>query len=253
MRLAVAPLAFVVAVLLAGCGGDEESSSDVSSLEGVPWVLSGGIDVAGWEEAAPNMTFEDGAVTGSTGCNGYGGKYTVDEGALEISEVASTLTACPPPADAVERAFVSALENVGGWRVEDGELMLLDDDEETVLRFQAATPIGSWLATGILRGDGFATLMEGTEITASFADGDELSGSGSCNAYTATYSTDGGAIEISAPASTKKACAEPEGVLEQEGAYLQVLPTVVAYRIEAGSLRLLRADGTAVASYTRAP
>ncbi len=152
VRLGVAPLALlVVAALLPGCGGDDESGSDVSQLEGVPWVLAGGIDVEGWEENAPSATFEGGKVTGSTGCNRYGGQYTVDGDALEITQVASTLRACPPPADEVERAFVAALENVAGWRVEDAELVLLDADGEEVLRYEAATPTGSWSATGFSR------------------------------------------------------------------------------------------------------
>ena len=254
VRLAVAPLALViVVVLLPGCGGDEESSSDVSTLEGVPWVLAGGIDVEGWEKAAPSATFEDGKVTGSTGCNRYGGQYAVDGDALEISAVASTLMACPPPADEVERALLTAFEKVSGWRVEDAELVLLDAEGEEVLHYQAATLIGSWVGTGILQGDALTSPIAGTEITASFTDEDELSGSAGCNTYIATYTTDSGAIEITAPASTRKACAEPEGVMEQEAAYLQVLPTAVSYRLDAGSLQLLSADRTAVASYTRAP
>ena len=137
MRLAVAPLALMLAVVpLAGCGGEDGSSADSSSFEGVPWVLARGIDVENWEEAAPSMMFEDGKVTGSTGCNGYGGKYTVDGDALEISSVAATLMACPPPADQVERAFVAALENIAGWRLEDAELVLLDAEGEEVVRYQ---------------------------------------------------------------------------------------------------------------------
>ncbi len=40
--------------------------------------------------------------------------------------------------------------------------------------------------------------------------------------------------------------------MEQEAAYLAVLPTAVRYRVDGGSLALLSADGTYVASYTRA-
>jgi hypothetical protein len=42
------------------------------------------------------------------------------------------------------------------------------------------------------------------------------------------------------------ACATPEGVMEQEGAYLAVLPTAVPYRVA-----LLSADGTYIASLAR--
>jgi hypothetical protein len=68
-----------------------------------------------------------------------------------------------------------------------------------------------------------------------------------------TYATDQGGIEISPPASTRKACAAPEGVMEQEAAYLAALPTAAQYRLDGGSLALLSADGTYVASYVRAP
>ena len=48
------------------------------------------------------------------------------------------------------------------------------------------------------------------------------------------------------------ACAEPEGVMDQEAAYLAALPTAVGYRLDGASLSLLSADGANVASYTRA-
>jgi heat shock protein HslJ len=153
MRLVVLPLS-----ALAGA----------SSLEGVPWVLASGLDVEGWEEVAPGATFEEGRVAGSTGCNRFTASYRVDGDALEIGEVASTRMACAPPADAVERAYLEALGRVATWRSEKGELALLDADETEVLRYRAATPVGSWQATGLLQGNAFTTLLAGSEITASF-------------------------------------------------------------------------------------
>ena len=114
--------------------------------------------------------------------------------------------------------------------------------------------MGAAVSTGLPgREDAFRSLISGTEITASFDEEGKLSGSASCNTYSATYTVDGGAIEISPPASTKKLCPEPEGVMAQEATYLAALPTAVAYRIDAGSLQLLSEDGTAVVSYARAP
>lgn len=40
--------------------------------------------------------------------------------------------------------------------------------------------------------------------------------------------------------------------MEQEAAYLAALSTAVRYRVDGGSLALLRADDTFVASYSRA-
>jgi hypothetical protein len=48
------------------------------------------------------------------------------------------------------------------------------------------------------------------------------------------------------------ACPEPEGVMDQEAAYLGALPTAVSFRVEGGRLELLSAEGTAVVTYVRA-
>jgi META domain len=56
---------------MAGHGGDEDHAAGASSLCGMPWVLAAGLDVAGWERAAPSATFADGRVAGSTGCNRF--------------------------------------------------------------------------------------------------------------------------------------------------------------------------------------
>jgi META domain len=74
----------------------------------MPWVLTAGVDVQGWEDAAPSASFEDGRLSGSTGCNRYSGPYTVDGDTLEL---------------------------VARWRLEDDEFVLGDADAEKLLRF----------------------------------------------------------------------------------------------------------------------
>jgi heat shock protein HslJ len=128
------PLLLVLA-LAAGCGGDDGTASDPGSLEGVVWVVRSGIDVDGWEAVAPDATFAEGSVSGSTGCNRYMGQYTVDGETLEIGTLATTRMACAPPADAVEQEYVAALEQVTGWRIDDGELVLVDGSGDELLRY----------------------------------------------------------------------------------------------------------------------
>ena len=254
MKFVIAPLAALLAMTSGlACGEDEGSSADPMTLEGVPWILVSGLDVAGWEEVAPSATFEGGSVAGSTGCNAFTASYTADGDALELGPIASTRMACPPPADAVEREYVAALERVTAWRSENGELALLDSDETEVLRYEIGTPVGSWQATGILQGDAFKSVISGTEITASFDVDGTLSGSAGCNSYRARYATERGEIEITQPAGTQKACASPDGIMEQESAYLAVLPTVLSFRVSGRSLELLTAEETPIVSYTRVP
>jgi heat shock protein HslJ len=252
MRLVVALL---VLGLAAGCGDDDEGDTAPAAhappFAGVPWVLSSGLDVEGWERTAPSAVFEDGTLGGSTGCNRYTSTYTVDGEALTLGAIASTQMACPPPADEVERAYVDALQQVAQWRMDDAELVLLDDGAAELLRYREASPLGEWEVTAFLNGSAVASPLPGTSITATFTEGGKLTGSGGCNRYTTSFTTDQGRMRIEAPASTKKHCPEPAGVMEQEAAYLAVLPSAVQFRVDGGSLSLLSADGTYVATLTR--
>jgi heat shock protein HslJ len=253
VRLVVAALLSAIPfAMVAGCGGDDDGQS-APTFADVPWIVSAGIQVAGWESVRPSATFAAGTVGGSTGCNRFTGSYTVDGDELRISSIASTQMACVPPADAVERAYVEALGRVAGWRSENDELVLLDGDGAELLRYRAATPVGSWTATTIQLGVALASPLGGTEVTAQFGADGTLTGVAGCNSYRTTYTTTRGSIEIAPPAATRKACSTPEGVMEQEAAYLAALPTAAHYRVDGDSLALLAADGTYVASYSRAP
>lgn len=108
-------------------------------LEGVSWQLASGVEVEGWESVAPTAVFEGGRMAGSTGCNRYTGPYTVEGDTLELGPVVSTRMACAPPADAVEAAFLAALERVTRWLGDADEVVLLADDGAELLRFRPST------------------------------------------------------------------------------------------------------------------
>lgn len=254
MRPVVVPLVSLVLVaFVSGCGGDEDGGSDAGTLEGQPWVLTSGIDVPQDVAVAwPSATFEDGTVSGSTGCNQLSGPYTVDGDSLELGQLAQTQMACAPPADRIEQSYVAALGRVARWRLDGEELVLSDADDAELLRYAPATPEGEWEVTGLQRGDASVSPLAGTALTARFDADGSLSGSSGCNGYTTSYTTDKGSIEIEPPAGTKKACAEPDGVMEQEAAFLAALPTAVSFRLAGSVLELIDADGKRLVTFTRA-
>ena len=216
-------------------------------------MLASGIDLPqDVAVAKPSAYFEDGTVGGSTGCNQYTASYTVDGDTLEIGQAVMTMIACPPPADAIERAYIAAFEQVTGWSLDGEELVLADDEDAELLRFEAGTPVGSWEATAFLSGDAVVTPIAGTELTATYGEDDALTGSAGCNRFTGSYSTDGGTIEIGELATTRKLCPEPAGVMEQETAYLAALQSAASFRVNGSALLLLSPDGTNVASFIRA-
>jgi putative lipoprotein len=118
--------------LAAGCGDDEEAAP--ASVEGT-WTLTDGVDVDGWEKAAPTADFKDGKLSGSSGCNRYTTSYTTTGDELKLGQVATTRMACAPPASDVELAFLTKLDRVTGWSVDGGELALQAQDGEALLRF----------------------------------------------------------------------------------------------------------------------
>src|SRR5262245_8195606 len=256
MRPAFAASAFLLALsFAAGCGGDDgngtaTTGAEPASLAGVPWTLVSGVE--GAEASPPSATFENGVMGGSTGCNHYSAPVTIDGDSMKIGMIAATLMGCPPPADSVEQAYLAALGQVTGWRMDGDVLVLVNADGDELLRYAAATPIGDWEATSIQTRNALASPLPGTTITAKFAEDGTLSGLAGCNQYTSSYTLDRGAIEIAPPAATKKACASPDGVMEQESAYLAALVTATQFRLDGNSLTLLAEDGTTVAFYVAA-
>ena len=241
----------LLGVLLSACGdsGEEGASAGPAPFEGTPWVLTAGLDAPGVEEHAPSVTFEGGKVSGSAGCNRFQGSFTSSGDTLELGELAVTLMGCPEPAASVEEEFLAVFEQVERWRMEDDELVLADADGSELLRFREPSPAGEWDATSIRTPDAVASLVPGSEITATFARDGTLTGSAGCNRYSAVYTTDGGSITIEPPGLTRMACKEPDGVMEQERAYTEALPRAASYTVEGQMLTLLAADGTIIATY----
>ncbi len=85
---------------------------------------------------------------------------------------------------------------------------------------------------------------ESEAITILFAADGSYSGSAGCNVYQGTYTlAPEGGLELSPPAATKQLCGTPEGVMEQETAYLNLLPGVTRYEVnDAGQLILYTSD-----------
>jgi heat shock protein HslJ len=244
-------LALLALLVLAGCGGEDESAApDPAALRGEAWVLSGGIDVPGWEAVAPSATFADGRVSGSSGCNRFDASYTLDGARLRLGELRATRMACPGTGDEVERAFTAALGQVAAWRVDD-ELVLLDADDAELLRFTPASAAGDWVVTAFRQPDSVSSPLPGTKLTATFADG-KLSGNAGCNPYTTTYRAERGTVEIAPLAAGEMLCDTPEGIMDQERTYLEALPAAASYELAGSNLTLLAADGTIVATFERA-
>jgi heat shock protein HslJ len=254
-----------VAPVQGGAGQrSDEGAATVALLEGTPWTLIGYVSADGTTRpvlAGTEVTaiFQDGRLAGSAGCNAYASGYNVTGSAISLTgPAAATLRLCPEPPGIMEQeaAYLAALERIARLNVTPRALTLLDGDGAILLTYvpQAQTPLEgtAWTAQAYNNGrGGVVTLIAGTEITARF-EGGRVAGSAGCNTYTAAYSLNGNAIEISPAASTRMACATPPGIMEQEAAYLAALQTARVYRTEGSRLILETADGARVATFVPA-
>jgi heat shock protein HslJ len=94
----------------------------------------------------------------------------------------------------------------------------------------------------VLVGYGLAAVLPGTEITATFEDG-QVGGSSGCNTYGGSYEVKGETISVTEIFMTEMACLDPEGVMEQEQTYLEYLSGVTTFRVSEGQLQMTRPDG----------
>jgi putative lipoprotein len=110
----------------------------VAELNGTSWTLTTINGEAVADGVSATMAFADGQVTGSGGCNGYGGKYVLAGNTVTFSEVMSTLMACEDPIMSVENAMMKILQGSATFSVGDQSLTLtLTGSDGTVLGFSA--------------------------------------------------------------------------------------------------------------------
>jgi polar amino acid transport system substrate-binding protein len=94
---------------------------------------------------------------------------------------------------------------------------------------------------------GFGPVIPGTTLTMAFSPDGSVNGSSGCNTYSATYLVNGSQLSMTRPIGTGMMCGEPAGIMEQEAAFLALLPTVGGFTVEGTSLRLLDGSGQVVA------
>ena len=81
---------------------------------------------------------------------------------------------------------------------------------------------------------------------------EQVSGSAGCNNFSGTYQTTGSKIEFGPQASTRKMCAQPLGIMEQESAYLAALEAATEYNLRGNTLEMLDDQGDVILIFARA-
>jgi heat shock protein HslJ len=255
----------VLGLVLSACGSDGSDGPDsgsggddaAPSLDGTQWVLTAMEPaVAGTDSVAVSANFVDGGVlSGHSGCNTYRTTFEQDGVQLTIGQdIATTKIACPPGPSRVEQEYLRRLVKVESLTASGSTLTLRDASEAPILEFRTAPTTedlaGDWDATSFYTGTALSSPIVGTELTATFAD-DKVSGSGGCNTFSGSATTDGSDISIGPLASTMMACTD-EAKSTQEQQYLQALELANTFEVVGDRLSLFREDGGYAAVFERA-
>jgi heat shock protein HslJ len=219
-------------------------------LPGTAWImasLNGNLPAEGTTVTLQFGT--DGTVSGSDGCNRYSTTFVENGQDLTITQpMAGTMMACDQPVMDQAAQYQEALAKVTRFQASSRQLVLFAGDE-IVLTYIAdvqALEGTAWYVTSYNNGrEAVVGVLAGTEITLIFEKAD-LSGSAGCNNYFGGYTVTGNTIAIDPPGSTRRFCEAPEGVMEQEAAYLAALESAATFRVEGDEL-WLRDAGDAIA------
>lgn len=267
----IACVAALIAILSACSLAAGSAGAD---LVGTSWTLTqinGSAPIPG-----RNLTlqFDDKSATGSSGCNSFGGSYTVDGNKITFSEIASTLMACADadgnPDNTImdqEQAYLDALHKATVYTINGDTLNIGTDDNPAVLVFTRGTATAepttqpteeviipgsnelagtAWNLTEI---NGQAPIAD-RPVTIQFDD-KQASGSSGCNSYGGEYAVDGNKITFANVFMTEMACMDPTGIMEQEQSYLETLRTVTTYTVEGDTLTIRSEVNPAQLVFTR--
>ena len=208
-------------------------------------------------------TFSDiGLVSGFAGCNNYVATYQVSGDMIAVGKPAVAKNECSSPIGVMdqETIYLSNLKAAERFTIEGSRLTFYDLKGTILLIYDrkgSAEPIlpiaGIPWILDLYRMESGANMPANldTEVSILFATDGTLTGTAGCNSYQGTYTpSSSNGISISDPVvSTENYCIA-YGVMEQEEAYLALLPSVALYELTSdGHLYLLDENYTPLIRY----
>jgi hypothetical protein len=117
-------------------------------------LTDGGTFEAPIEGVTVTARFEDGILSGSSGCNTYSTTYELDGSSLTIGpDIAGTAVACPAAETAVETAYLEQITAVSSYTIDGATLRLSGADGASLLEYRTTTAddiLGSWTVNRLL-------------------------------------------------------------------------------------------------------
>lgn len=186
------------------------------------------------------LSFINGTVNGSGGCNALGGSATIANGRLKTTELATTDMGCADPLMQQDRWLAGLLGDSAITIA--GDQMTLDDGtvQATFLDREIADPDRPiegthWVLDAIASGDATSSVPAGVTSTLVISAGHAAVDTG-CNMGSATVQVAADTLTFGPMALTRMAC--PDAQSSVESAVVKVLDGTVHYTIEADILTI---------------
>lgn len=109
-----------------------------AALANSSWTLTGLTAGPTLGDVQVTLTIDSNVISGSSGCNNYGGDYAASGSDLVVQPLYSTLMLCPEPAGSIETAYLAAFRAADEWRVSGAALEFRDAAGAVLATFAAA-------------------------------------------------------------------------------------------------------------------
>jgi heat shock protein HslJ len=236
----------VIAALLAGC-----AAPPLDALDGTEWlslaVTEDGADRPLVDGTQIRLSFTNGQLGASAGCNTMGGAYLVEDGRLIVEGGSMTEMGCDEERHAQDDWLFGFIGSQPSLAQEEGKLTLTSGEMVIALQdSEIAEPDlpltgTTWTVDSIITGDAVSSVPNGATATLVFTDDGRLEVDNGCNSGGGSYEVTDGTLLVSELMTTLRACDAPAAQLES--AVMGVLNAEeIEYAIDAGSLTLMAGD-----------
>jgi heat shock protein HslJ len=143
-----------------------------------------------------------------------------------------------------EYAYLQSLGQAETYEISGGKLLITCSGDQVLAfaeKFGAELEGKAWMLQFYGRPDSPTAVIRDTEPTAEFRAG-QVNGTAGCNLYSGSYQVDETRLTFGPLASTEMWCTNPQGVMEQEQAYLKALDKAERYEIKGGMLHITCSD-----------
>lgn len=127
------PLTLLVIICFSSCL-QPRLKVEMKSISRFTWkivyITGKKIDKQLYPNGLPFVNFkEEGLISGSTGCNGFGGKIHIEESNIEVSEIEMSFKGCGDPHFEIEEDIIQGLYDSNQLFLEGNTLIFMKDDK----------------------------------------------------------------------------------------------------------------------------